>query len=173
MAQMGDNVVLVEADLRKESSLRLGRGSLREGLSTVLSGGSLDRALIEVPIVDGRALGDRVLWALPSGPVPPNPPELLESEAMDKLMAELKLRFDTVIIDSPAPGYLCDALSLVPASTEIIAVGGLGKTTRDGVEQFAKHLSLTGQEPIGLVATLTSFDRSQYSEYMRSRAAMP
>lgn len=173
MAQMGDNVILVEADLRKESSLQPGRIPPRQGLSTVLSGGTLDSALTEVPIVDGRSLGDRVLWALPSGPVPPNPSELLESERMRELMGELAKRFEIVIIDSPALGYVSDALSLVPAASEIIAVGGLGKTTRDGIEQFAKHLSLTGQRPIGLVATLTSFDRSQYSYYMRARASSP
>jgi capsular exopolysaccharide synthesis family protein len=171
MAQMGDNVVLVEADLRKESSLRSGRMGPREGLSTVLSGTGLDAALIEVPIADSR-LGERVLWALPSGPVPPNPSELLESDGMRGLMDQLTERFDIVIIDSPALGYVSDALAVVPVASEIVAVGGLGKTSRDAIEEFTKHLSLTGQRPIGLVATMTDFDRSQYSYYMRARTSL-
>jgi capsular exopolysaccharide synthesis family protein len=172
MAQMGDNVVLVEADLRKASSLRGGRAASGEGLSTVLSGGPMDKALIEVPIGDGRQLGDRVLWALPSGPVPPNPPELLEGEGMRKLMTELKQRFDVIVIDSPALGYVSDALSLIPVATEIVAVGGLGKSSRDDIEKFNKHLRLTGQNPIGLVATMTQFNRSQYSYYLRARSSL-
>jgi polysaccharide biosynthesis transport protein len=168
MAQLGDNVVLVEADLRKESSLGSRGVGPREGLSTVLSGGSLDGALIEIPISDGIS-GGHPLWALPSGPVPPSPPQLLESEGMRALVEELTQRFDIVIFDSPALGYVSDALALVPLSTEIIAVGGLGRTRRDDVEQFRRHLSLTGNEPIGLVVTMTAFDRSQYSYYMRAR----
>ena len=172
MAQVGDNVVLVEADLRKESSLEASRSAHRDGLSTVLAGSPLDKALIEIPITGGRHHGDRVLWALPSGPVPPNPPEPLEGEGMRNLMAELTQRFDIVVIDSPALGYVSDALSLVPVASEIVAVGGLGKSSRDGIEQFTKHLQLTGQSPIRLVATMTTFDRSQYFDYMRSRPTL-
>lgn len=171
MAQMGDNVALVEADLRKPSSLRRDRSGPREGLSTVLAGSPLDRALIEIPISSGR-VGDRVLWALPSGPVPPNPPELLEGDAMKTLMDQLMERVDTVIIDSPALGYVSDTLSVVSVATEIVAVAGLGKTSRDAIGRFTQHLSLTNQRPIGLVATMTTFDRSQYSYYLRARAAV-
>ena len=171
MVQMGDNVILVEADLRKESALRSGRMAPREGLSTVLSGTPLESALIEVPIADAR-LGERTLWALPSGPVPPNPSELLESDAMRDLMDELGQRFDIVVVDSPALGYVSDALSVVPVVTEIVAVGGIGKTSRDAIEEFTKHLALTGQRPIGLVATMTSFDRSQYTYYMRAKPSV-
>jgi capsular exopolysaccharide synthesis family protein len=167
MAEMGDNVVLVEADLRKPSSLGPGGRAPREGLSTVLSGGDLESALIEIP--DGESGGDkRMLRALPSGPMPPNPSELLESERMKELMRELSERFEIVVIDSPALGYVSDALSVVPLGTEIVAVAAIGKTSRDAIEEFAKHLSLTNQRPIGLVATMTSFNRSQYSYYMKS-----
>lgn len=167
MAQAGDSVVLVETDLRKPSTLHA-QASSPNGLSTVLAGASLDQALTEIPVSRG-GLGDRVLWALPSGPVPPNPPELLEGERMRALMAELSKRFDVIVMDSPALGYVSDALALIPLATEVVAIGGIGKTSRDSIEEFTKHLSLTGHKPIGLVATMTRFDRSQYSYYMRAR----
>jgi Mrp family chromosome partitioning ATPase len=136
----------------------------------VLAGGDLRSALIEIP--DGESEGhQRMLWALPSGPVPPNPSELLESDRMRALMEELAQRFEVVVIDSPALGYVSDALSVISLGTEIVAVGGIGKTSRDAVEDFAKHLSLTSQRPIGLVATMTSFNRSQYSYYQQAGAA--
>ncbi len=170
MAQLGDNVVLVEADLRKASSLRAGRG-VYEGLSTVLAGGSLDSALVEIPIADGTSR-EHVLWALASGPVPPSPPQLLESENMRKLIDELSQRFDVIILDSPALGYVSDALALIPLSTEVLAVGGLGRSKRDDIAEFRQYMQMTGREPIGLVATMTHFDRSQYSYYMRARRAI-
>lgn len=169
MGEMGDDVILVEADLRKENGAP-GRPAPREGLSTVLAGTPLERAVIDVPITPPDSPVERTLAVLPSGPIPPNPAELFEGEGMRTTMAALKERFDVIILDSPALGFVSDALGLVPFATEVVAVAALGTTSRDAVDQFSKHLELTQQRPIGLVVTMTRFDRSQYSYYMRSRA---
>jgi polysaccharide biosynthesis transport protein len=167
MVEMGDEVVLIEADLRKESSFRYGPGYIPDGLSSVLAGAPLDGALMEVPVSRGGPEGDRTMTVLPSGPVPPNPSELLESQQMRDLLAELSKRFDMVIIDSPAIGVVSDAMALVPLVSAILAVGGIGKTTREGATGFVEQLDLTGNRPLGLVATMTSTDRRQYSYYTR------
>jgi tyrosine-protein kinase len=168
MVEMGDDVVLVEADLRKPSGfLPVGRSS--EGLSGVLTGTPLDRALIEVPVMQGGSHGDRWLWVLPSGAIPPNPSELLESEKMVEVLEALGERFGTVVVDSPAVGVVSDALALVPRMSAVLAVGGIGKTSRDDAEAFIDQLRLTGHKPLGLIVTMTPTSRNKYAYYNRAR----
>jgi polysaccharide biosynthesis transport protein len=173
MVEMGDEVALVEADLRKESAFRFGDGSpyIPGGLASVLAGAPLDDALMRVPVSRGHE-GERTMTVLPSGSVPPNPSELLESEQMKEVLSELIKRFDMVIVDSPAIGFVSDAMSLVPMVSAILAVGGLGKTTRDGATGFVEQLDLTGNRPLGLIATMTPSDRRQYSYYRQPRTLL-
>lgn len=168
MVEMGDDVVLIEADLRKESAFRYGPGYNSTGLSNVLAGVPLEDALMEVSVSYGASDG-RTLTVLPSGPIPPNPSELLESEQMQGILATLSERFDTVIVDSPAIGVVSDAMAVVPLVSAILAVGGIGKTSREGAQSFVEQLDLTGNRPLGLIATLTSQNRQKYAYYRRSR----
>jgi len=169
MVEMGDSVVLVEADLHKKSAFKDEMAGRDGGLSGVMRGGDLDESLIQIPIpAAGASSESRFLAVLPSGPIVPNPSELLESRRMRELMTRLREEFDTVIVDSPAVGVVSDAMALVPLTTAIIAVGGLGKTKREPAERFVDQLNLTGNRPIGLVATLTSASRGRYSYYRQS-----
>lgn len=170
MAAAGEPVLLLEGDMRKESSFRR-NGYSPDGLSSVLSGLPLDEAIQHVPLSVPSAAEPRPLAVLPSGPVPPNPAELLESARMQALMEELQGRFKIVIIDSPALGVVSDALALAPYASEVLAVGGIGRTTRDGALAFMKQLALLGKPPVGMVATFTKRDRSRYSYYHRSGVA--
>lgn len=166
MAAMGDGVVLVEADLRKESSLRSMTRLPEHGLSSVLAGVvPLDQALTKVSVTDADQM--RSLTVLPSGPIPPNPSELLEKDRMKALMSELSERFAMIVIDTPAVGVVSDALAVVPTASQIVAVGGVGRTNRDEAGNFMKQLSLLGQTPIGLVATMTAPEKRQYAYYRR------
>lgn len=168
MAAMGDDVVLVEADLRKDSAFHPD-GVLLDGLSTVLTGAPLDGAILEIPVPSQGADTTRTLSVLPSGPVPPNPAGLLESAAMRQMMAALSQRFELIVVDTPALGAMSDALTMLPLVSEVVAVGGLGKTTREGARNFMKQLSLRGKRPLGLIATFTPGEQSQYAYYRRSR----
>jgi capsular exopolysaccharide synthesis family protein len=171
MVEMGDNVVLVEADLHKESAFKDKLSGSEAGLSGVLTGADLGDSMIRVPVPAPGATGQpRALTVLPSGRVAPNPSELMESDRMREVMTELREKYDTVIVDSPAVGVVADAMALVPLTTAIIAVGGLGKTKREPAERFVDQLNLTGNRPIGLVATLTASSRGQYSYYRQSMA---
>jgi polysaccharide biosynthesis transport protein len=166
MAEMGDNVVLVEGDLRKGGELRGVKGAPATGLSNVLAGAPYDRVLLELPVPDGDR--GRTFSVLPSGPVPPNPSELLDSPRMHELMAQLKEQFDIVVIDSPALGAVSDALALVPEVSAVVIVGGIGRTTRDAGRELSKQLSLLGTKPIGVIANFTEPERGKYSHYYRS-----
>lgn len=171
MAEMGEDVVLVEADLRKEGGFRHGRRE-PEGLASVLTGGSLDKALIQVAVSPVGADEARTLSVLPSGSVPPNPTALLESEAMSDLMKELTERFDVVIVDTPALGTVSDALILGPLVSQVVAVGGISTTSREGVRNFTKQFALTKKRPSGLIVTMTDADRSQYAYYSRPKSLL-
>ena len=109
MASMGDRVVLVEADLHKPSSSMLNGKAPQVGLSSVLGGTELDDALVTVPVrVDAQTGDPRELTLLPSGPIPPNAFELLESTRMARVLDQLEREFDVVIVDSPALTHVSD-----------------------------------------------------------------
>ena len=170
MAELSEGVLLMEADLRKESAFHNSVGGAAEGLSNVLTGVDLGDVLMDVRVTTSPNQSHS-LTVLPSGPVPPNPSELLESERMQTLMTELQERFGVVVVDSPALGIVSDALALAPFVSEVVAVGGIRKTDRDGVLNFVKQLTLLGKRPVGVIATFTDPDPKRYSYYQRSGAA--
>lgn len=167
MAEMGDDVVLVEGDLRKGGELRGVTGSPASGLSNVLAGTPYERVLLELPVAGANAQG-RTFKVLPSGPIPPNPSELLDSENMRVLIARLQEQFQFVVIDSPALGAVSDALALVSEVSAVVIVGGLGRTTRDAGRALDKQFTLLGKKPIGVIANFTEPERGKYSHYYRS-----
>jgi succinoglycan biosynthesis transport protein ExoP len=170
MVEMGDTAVLIEADLRKESAFRFGAGYIPHGLSGVLSGVPLDEALMQVPVSVAPGSPPRALTVLPSGEMPPNPSELLEGNRMKEVLEELGERFETIVVDSPAVGFVSDAMTLVPLCSAVLTVGGVGRTTREDASAFVDQLSLVGARPLGLIVTMTQANRSQYNYYRPSGA---
>jgi capsular exopolysaccharide synthesis family protein len=177
LAQRGDRVALVETDLHKPAredargagtlpALAVGAGpeQHRTGLSTVLAGGSLEDALISVSADagDGRI---RPLVVLPSGPVPPNPSELLESQRMREVMKMLSERFDFVLYDSPATTAVSDALPLVPETTGVIVVSRLHHTSRDRMRDLLKQLGLLRAHVLGVVANCSDPQKRRGYDY--------
>jgi capsular exopolysaccharide synthesis family protein len=167
MAEMGDHVVLVEADLRKGSAFRQVTGQPAPGLSNVLTGTALESVLVHVHVQAPSHSTTRALAVLPSGPIPPNPSELLESQRMREVLAALHAQYEIVILDSPALGAVSDALAIVPEASEIVVVGGLGKTTRDAARDLTKQFSLLDKKPIGVIVNFAEAERAKYSHYYR------
>jgi len=158
MAAMGDSVLLIEADLHKPSPT----AGEAPGLSSVLAGTLLEDALINVP-VSGTSGGEgRELTVLPSGPVPPNPLELLESRRMEELLEDVARDYDYVIIDSPALSDISDARVLVAQVSGIIAVSALARTTRGAATDFRKQLALLQCNALGVVANRAPVRRDGY-----------
>ncbi len=170
MAEMGDNVVLVEADLRKGSDFRDVNGRMAAGLSTLLVSPLDFEVIVRVEVQASGSDQPRILSILPSGPVPPNPSELLDSRRMQALLAELQERFEVVVIDSPPLGIVSDALTLVPQVSGVLAVGRLGNTTRDGARNFIKQLSLLKTQPLGLAVNFAEVEHGHYSYYRHAGA---
>ena len=167
MATTGDAVVLVDGDLRKlgrhEPSVDVDTG----GLSLVLAGLDLNDALTEVLVASDPISGkSRSLFELSSGPLPPNPSELLESDRMLWLMDELESRFDVVIIDSPALASVSDAQVLVSRVSGVLIVSGMNETTRNTAHALRKQLALLDGRPLGVVANFWNREGEPYtSEY--------
>jgi capsular exopolysaccharide synthesis family protein len=170
MASMGDEIVLVEADLRKGGEFRTVSGEPAPGLSNVLTGTPIEKVLLEVAPA-GATDRSRHLSVISSGPIPPNPAELLESERMKEVLTELEERFSLVILDSPALSAVGDALALVPYVSGVIVIGGLGKTTRDEAAELNRQFELLDRRPIGVAANFTDPERAKYSHYYRPELA--
>jgi capsular exopolysaccharide synthesis family protein len=162
MADMGDDVVLVEADLHKRGMSESMVPADGGGLSRVLVEGGLDESLVEIGVGNEGDPSQRYLTVLPSGPLPPNQSELLESERMREVIRELESRYELVIIDTPPLSIVSDALSLVPEVSGVLVVSGLQHTTRDAARELTKQLALLGERPVGVVANFAAADRSGY-----------
>jgi capsular exopolysaccharide synthesis family protein len=162
MAIMGDRVVLVEADLHRTSASWTDVASdvVERGLSGFLIGRPLDDVLVDVMVGDPE--DPRVLTVLPSGPMPPNPSELLESERMAELMFELEDRFDIVILDSPPLPTLSDASTLLGHVSGAIVVTALGSTTPEDIHHTATQMAFLGGDVLGMVANFAPSQERYY-----------
>lgn len=124
MAQSGQKVVLVDGDLRKASVHKFFGGTNSNGLTNVLARQvSLDDALQSFP--------DKGISVLSSGPLPPNPTELLRSEIMGRTLQMLVEKFDMVIVDGP-PCVVADASVLASKVDGVLMVVSYSKT-REGL----------------------------------------
>ncbi|HEY8524535.1 MAG TPA: polysaccharide biosynthesis tyrosine autokinase [Acidimicrobiales bacterium] len=154
-------VLIVEADLRRPSLNGFFGAEGRPGLTDVLVGRiALDAALL--PVVTGLAL-------MPSGQLPPNPSELLGTEAMEELLDELRGRFDSVIIDTPPLLPVTDAAVLSAHSDGVLVVVRSGKTTRHQLLLAMRSLQAVGARVLGTVLNGAPSRRdSTYSAYWRA-----
>ena len=124
MAQMGTKTLLVDADLRRPVLHSIFEQEKNLGLTNVLLGNThVDDAIHE--------LGVKNLNLLCCGTLPPNPSELLGSEAMRKLMEQLKEKYDIILFDSPPVVAVTDAAVLSAQIDGVILVISSGETTRN------------------------------------------
>lgn len=124
MAQSDMDVLLVDADLRKPTVHHTFLVSNQRGLSTVVTGrDSLDDALSETRVPN--------LSVIPSGPIPPNPAELLNSVKMNSFIREATGRFDAVLFDAPPVLAVTDAQILAAKVDGVILVIHAGVTPRE------------------------------------------
>jgi receptor protein-tyrosine kinase len=148
LAQAGVRTLLIEGDLRRPRAAKaLGLDGI-VGVTSVLVGKvKLDDAL--------QQHEPSRLEFLASGPVPPNPAELLQSNAMRDLMTTVKARYDVVIIDAPPLLPVTDAALLAREADGAIVVVRHGKTTRDQVRGAVERLSQVDASLLGVVMNMT------------------
>lgn len=145
-AQAGQNVLLIDADLRNPSLHRdLGLGN-EIGLTNILAG---DRKPSEAV----RRSNMQRFWVLTTGPIPPNPAELLGTSKMADLLETAATKFDLVILDSPPVLGLADALILANMANATILVVDAGVTRKGSVEGALARLRQARANILGTVLT--------------------
>ncbi|BBI31764.1 CpsD/CapB family tyrosine-protein kinase [Cohnella abietis] len=143
-AQLGKKVVIVDCDLRKPTQHEYFMKSNRNGLSRLLEGHyQLEQCLVDTHIEH--------LKLLPSGIIPTNPAELLESSRMSKLLEELKTLFDVIIIDSPPALVVTDAHILAPKCDGVVFVIRSGKTKKELAQKALTYLKYANAHILGIV----------------------
>ena len=141
LAQRGKRVVAVSCDLRNPTLHRFLRGSNDVGLTDVLRGeAALTNAL--------QPTDEPGLVLLASGPVPRNPTELLGTKEARSLFAELRTRFDFVLLDG-GPGLVADILFLVRDADGIVVVADAAKTSRTGIANLRDQMKSVGGRIVG------------------------
>lgn len=156
LAEAEHNVVLVDGDLRRpriDKYLDL-VGSV--GFSTVLAG----KATLSEVLQKTRFPG---LSVLTSGPIPPNPSELLGSQSAKKTLDELRRHFDYVVIDSSPLLAVTDAAILAANADGVLLIAKFGHAKRDQVAHAVRNLASVGAQLLGTVFTLVPSRGSSYS----------
>ena len=144
LAQAGKRTLLLEADLRRPKVAEYLNLESVVGLTTVLIG--------RVDIVDViQPWGTSGLDVITSGAIPPNPAELLQSNAMTVVLADLHLRYDVVIVDAPPLLPVTDAALIAAGSDGAILVVRHGRTSREQAAQARTRLDSVGANLLGTV----------------------
>lgn len=144
MAEEGKKILLMGCDLRKPTLHKLFNISNRRGLSNLLIKKiDTNKAIINTEINN--------LDILPSGPIPPNPSELLGSDAMLELMKELKNNYDMILIDSTPILPVTDGQILAKLSDAVLLVIQSGTTLIENVNKTKQLLDYVGAKIIGAV----------------------
>ena len=160
-AQMGNRVLLVDADLRKPSVHRKMKLSNAKGLSSVLVGFcSADEAIQKI---------ENNLDVITSGPIPPNQTELLCSTAMKVLARGLEERYNYVIYDTPPFGIVSDALVLSPLTAGSIVVVRSGMANLDGIKKSKSIIESSGSKVLGYVLNDVKQKNSKYKYYNKKK----
>jgi capsular exopolysaccharide synthesis family protein len=169
LAQMGRRVALVDGDLRRPRVHRVLGLENGAGLTTYLTGNAeFDELLRESAIAN--------LWAVPSGPIPPNPAELLDSARLDLFLSRLEVEagFDHVLFDSPPVLQVADAVILSSRMEATVLVVRAGVTSRTALLQGVARLRQARARLAGAVLNAVSekagyyyYRYYRYSRYYR------
>ena len=170
LAKSGARTLIIDCDLRRPRIARAFGISATLGLTSVLVGEvSLDEAI--------RSSEVENLSVLPAGPTPPNPAELLNGQHFRKLLAEVRTRFDRVLIDSPPAVPVTDPAILATLVDGVLLIVRHGKTPREAAARAAQHMLDVGGRIVGVVLNAIDVSgkgyRSYYGHYSEYKADEP
>jgi capsular exopolysaccharide synthesis family protein len=144
MAESGNRVLLIDADLRKSVVHKMFQLPNLKGLTNVLAEDLDYREVLRTTKVQG-------LDILTGGPKPPNPSELLGSEKMRTFLESLKKDYDIIILDTPPVLPVTDAAILASQVDGVVIVSSYGHTTFDGLDRAKVQLENVDAKILGVI----------------------
>ncbi|MEP6740893.1 MAG: polysaccharide biosynthesis tyrosine autokinase [bacterium] len=167
LTQTGASVILIDADMRRPRMRSIFGFSERPGLSSILSS-DVSREDTLAMISKDEVTG---LHVLTSGPIPPNPAELLGSEQMRRLMTTLQAEFTHVVVDSPPINSFTDGVLISSMVDGVLLVVHGGKSSRHVVRRARQLLHDVGAKVFGVVLNNVNLQSSDYYYYQRYYAS--
>lgn len=163
-AASGSPTVLVDADLRRPHLHKIFGLSNEAGLTTWVSDMARagEGAAVPVPLQDTPVPNLKVLA---SGPVPPNPAEILGSQRMADLISTLRESYEYILFDTPPIIAVTDAAVLAPRVDGALLVVNAGKTRRDLAIKARDRLHQVNARVLGVVLNNATIDKSAYQYY--------
>ena len=145
MAQGERRTILVDADLRRPGLHEIFGVANDRGLTTMI----VEEAALDDPPLMGVGIDN--LWLVPSGPLPPNPADILGSRRMEETVAALKARADVVLFDAPPVVAVTDAVVLGTKLDGVLLVVCAGRTRREHTQRAKELLERVHIRIVGAV----------------------
>ena len=164
LAQTGAKVLIIDADMRRPRLHSIFNISNADGLSTLLSNELSDEEIDNVVVQDEKTK----LFMLTSGPVPPNPAELIGSEQMATLLTMLQQRFTHIVVDSPPIASFTDGVLIASMVDGVILVVHAGKSSRQVVRRSRLLLNEIGAKIFGVVLNNVNLNTQDNYYYYQS-----
>lgn len=162
MAKSNKRVVIVDCDLRKPSIHKKFSLSNLLGVTNILAQGKKIEDIINTTKVSN-------LYVITSGPIPPNPSELLGTQNMKDILSELSKEFDIVLIDTPPLLSVTDAQILAALSQGTIIVTAYGKLEKKLLLNAKEKIDKVGGKILGVVINkIPDKAKGQYNNYYSS-----
>ncbi|MGQ0507686.1 MAG: GumC family protein [Myxococcaceae bacterium] len=158
MAQSGNRVILLDTDMRRPRLHKAFGVPNDIGVSSVV----VDPGKFEDAIKSTEVPG---LFVLPCGPVPPNPAELLHTQAFSELLRKLSDRFDKIILDSPPLGAVADAAVLSTKADGVLLVLKAGKTSRELARRAVRSVMDVNAKLLGVILNNIDLRDRKYGDY--------
>lgn len=164
LAQTGARVLIIDADMRRPRVHAVFNVPNIEGLSSVLSSELSESEVLRVINRDEKT----GVGVMTSGPIPPNPAELIGSFQMSKLLALLEKHFDHIVVDSPPITSFTDGVLIASIVDGVILVVNAGSTSRQVVRKARQFVEDIGAKIFGVVlnnVNLGAQDSYYYQNY--------
>lgn len=155
LAQTGRRVLIVDADMRKPRVHQILDHRQEPGLAEAIAKGAVAADVAAPTAVPN-------LWILPSGDIPPNPSDLLSSEAYRQLLASMASAFDWVFIDSPPVLAVTDASLVAHLAAGVIFVVAADQTKGPAASNALAQLDGAGAKFVGAVLNGVNFKRNSF-----------
>src|SRR6266851_903001 len=158
LAQTGERVLVIDGDMRRPSVHGSFGAENKRGLSNLLSNEMSEAEMLAVVQKEEES----GLYLLTSGPVPPNPAELIGSDQMRHVIFELGKTFDHIVIDSPPIASFTDGILLATISDGVILVIHANECSRKVVQRSRQALLDVGAKILGVVLNRVNLHSSDY-----------